>query len=342
MNLEKWEIIKKSAHGEETSSVPVSLIVDSPWIPGYVGVSTIDYLTIPDVWLDANLRVQGDFPDVIFLPGFWVEMGMAAEPSGFGCKIKFFDDKTPNVYPRFTSIDVVDHLKPPNPRNDGLMPLILSFYHHVEPRLNDQGFHIKVVAARGPFATAGHVMGISEFLLSLKLDPNRAHRLIEITTQLTIDWLQAQADVLHEVDGIMVLDDIIGFVSPQDYLEFAHPYFQKIFNAFPNVVKMFHNDMDNMASYPYIHEWSVDIFNFTHLFDIAKVREQVGSQVTLMGNVPPLDVLFKGTEQQVIESAKSCLDAFPDKRRIILSAGGGVSPDTPAKNIQALVDAVVP
>ncbi|MCD6401373.1 MAG: hypothetical protein J7L73_05525, partial [Anaerolineales bacterium] len=57
----------------------------------------------------------------------------------------------------------------------------------------------------------------------------------------------------------------------------------------------------------------------------AKVREQVGSQVTLVGNVPPFDLLVKGTKQQVLESAKSCLDAFPDKRRIILSACSGIS-----------------
>ena len=62
-------------------------IVDSPWIPGFLGISTLDYLTMPEVFLEANLAVEREFPDVIFLPGFWVEMGMGAEPSGFGCKV---------------------------------------------------------------------------------------------------------------------------------------------------------------------------------------------------------------------------------------------------------------
>ncbi len=65
---------------------PVALIIDSPWLPGYLGISTLDYLTVPEVWLEANLTVAREFPDVIFVPGFWVEMGMGAEPSAFGCQ----------------------------------------------------------------------------------------------------------------------------------------------------------------------------------------------------------------------------------------------------------------
>ena len=90
MNQEKWQIVKQCASGKVLPSIPVGLIVDSPWMPGYLGLSTLDYMTMPDVWLDANLKVEAAFPDAIFLPGFWAEMGMASEPSGFGCKLSFF------------------------------------------------------------------------------------------------------------------------------------------------------------------------------------------------------------------------------------------------------------
>ena len=45
MNSQKWEYFKKAARGEEFAAPPVALIVDSPWIPGYLGISTLDYLT---------------------------------------------------------------------------------------------------------------------------------------------------------------------------------------------------------------------------------------------------------------------------------------------------------
>lgn len=58
-----------------------------------------------------------------------------------------------------------------------------------------------------------------------------------------------------------------------------------------------------------------------------------------MGNVPPLDVLAKGTPQAVRQSARECLQMHPESRGLLLSAGGGTSPGTPAENVDALVQA---
>jgi uroporphyrinogen decarboxylase len=74
---------------------------------------------------------------------------------------------------------------------------------------------------------------------------------------------------------------------------------------------------------------------------LAKVRELVGPDLCLMGNVPPLDVLARGTPDSVQESARACLRDHPG-RGLILSAGGGTSPGTPGANIRALAAAVRP
>ena len=39
-----------------------------------------------------------EFPDIIFVPSWWMEYGMAAEPSILGAKIKFWQDNTPSEY----------------------------------------------------------------------------------------------------------------------------------------------------------------------------------------------------------------------------------------------------
>ena len=267
-------------------------------------------------------------------------MGMAAEPSGFGCKTSFYANKTPAVYPMVSTIEEIDRIKTPNPLTDGLMPIILNLYRHVEQRVMDAGHMIKIVAARGPLAIATHLMGVTGFLLGLKLDPQNTHRFLEITTKAAINWLEAQAGVLSEVEAVMLLDDIVGFLSPEDYLEFAHPYLKEVFDAFPNAIKFFHNDMDNPVSFEHLWELPVHIFNFTHLQPIENVRDLVGPRVCLMGNVPPLDVLGKGDDQQVLETALNCLRSHPEREGFILSAGGGVSPDTPEGNLIALVKAV--
>jgi uroporphyrinogen decarboxylase len=342
MRREQWQVIRRCAAGEQVDPTPVALIVDSPWIPGFLGLSTLDYLTVPEVWLEANLAVERRFPEIIFLPGFWVEIGMAAEPSGFGCKTCLFADTTPAVHPVINSAAELDRLIAPDPRTDGFMPVVLNYYRRLEPRVNEAGHVIKMVAARGPLTVATHVMGVSNFLLELKLNPQGTHRFLRQTTTLVRTWLAAQAEALREVEGILVLDDIAGFMSAKDYLEFGHPYLKEIFDAFPGAVKMFHNDTDNPVSYGHFAELGIHLFNFTHLQPLARVRERVGPKVCLVGNVPPLEVLARGTPTAVQAAARDCLEALPERRGLILSAGGGTSPGTPAENLQALVASVQP
>jgi len=339
MNSYQWSIVKKCANMEELNQVPVGLIVDSPWIPGYVGISTIDYFAMPDKWLDANMKIIEEFPEIIFLPGFWVEYGMATEPSGFGCKINFYPDRTPTINHIINSPEEAEDIPIPDPRTDGLMPFVLNIYRNIEPRVKDLGRCIKVVAARGPLTIASHIMGVTNFLIGLKTDPANTHKLLKKTAALTRNRLEAQAEVLSEVEGIMVLDDIVGFLSQEDYLEFAHPYLKEIFTAFPQCIKMYHNDSDNVVCFSYLEDLSINIFNFTHLQDITRVRQLVGEKICLLGNIPPLDVLTNGTPDKVEEAARDCLHQHGGKAGIILSAGGGTSPGTPGENIHALIKA---
>ncbi|HRZ54306.1 MAG TPA: uroporphyrinogen decarboxylase family protein [Candidatus Paceibacterota bacterium] len=339
VNQAQWEILRRCARGEDVGHTQVALIIDSPWIPGYLGLSTLDYLTVPEVWFEANLEVERRFTEAIFIPGFWVEMGMATEPSAFGCKVSFYPDRPPAAHPICDSLDALEGVAPPNPLTDGLMPLVLNYYRRAEPRVREAGHLIKIVAARGPLTLATHLVGVSAFLLALRLDPGAAHRLLRVTATTARNWLQAQADALHDVEGVLMLDDIAGFISEKDYLAFAHPYLKEVFDAFPGALKLFHNDTNNPVSYRHIRALGADIFNFTHEQPLAEVRALTGPDLCLMGNVPPLEVLAQGAPDTVRSKALECMAAHGGRRGLLLSAGGGVSPGTPGENVAALIAA---
>jgi uroporphyrinogen-III decarboxylase len=334
----QWNTLVHAAHGERADHTPVALIVDSPWIPPFLGMSTVDYIGVPDLWLQANLAVAKRFPDVILLPGFWVEPGMASEPSGFGCRISFSDGQPPSVHAIASDITEIDGLETPNPRRDGLMPLVIAQYRHAVSRVRAEGMDIRMVAARGPLAVASHLLGLTGFLTGLKTEPAMTHRLLKVTTKLAKDWLSAQAEVLPNVDGIMVLDDVMGFLSREDYLEFAHPYMRDLFSI-PATVKILHNDTDSPVCYEFLREIGANVFNFTHHQGIGSVRTRVGDTVCLMGNVAPLDVLAQGDPAAVDANARRCIAENAGHPAFLLSAGGGVSPGTTAANIDALVRA---
>jgi len=58
----------------------------------------------------------------------------------------------------------------------------------------------------------------------------------------------------------------------------------------------------------------------------------------MMGNVPPLSVGVRESPDVVAKWAKSCLDKAAPGGGMILSVGGGVSPDMPAENMDAMLD----
>ena len=97
--MNPWEQFKKVATGGSVDRVPVALIVDSPWLPSYAGIDTFDYFLLPEVWTRINLQLLTRFPDVAWIPGFWVEYGMAAEPSAFGAKVVWHHDRPPSIAP---------------------------------------------------------------------------------------------------------------------------------------------------------------------------------------------------------------------------------------------------
>jgi uroporphyrinogen decarboxylase len=123
MTTEAWNGFAAAALSGEMgkNGVPVALIIDSPWIPGFKGISHLDYYTMPEVWLKANREVEERFPDMTFLPGFFVEYGMTAEPSAFGAKVAWEENRTPSVFPILTDISEISRLHVPDPQTDGLM-----------------------------------------------------------------------------------------------------------------------------------------------------------------------------------------------------------------------------
>jgi uroporphyrinogen decarboxylase len=60
--------------------------------------------------------------------------------------------------------------------------------------------------------------------------------------------------------------------------------------------------------------------------------------VVLLGNIPPRDVLAQATPDDVRRWKAGLLEATKDRRRLMISCGGGTSPQTPAANLDALLE----
>jgi len=330
-----WETLLDVVDGKSFERPPVALIVDSPWLPDYAGITHLDYYLHPDLWLKINLQLKQDYPNIIFVPSFWVEYGMANEPSALGCLVRWSLNDMPTVEKRVTSPEEISRLRVPNPEKDGLMPLVLNLYQYFQGKLDGTGHEIKIVAARGPLTVASFVYGLTELLMGIRIEPDWMKKLLEITTETAITWLKAQLKAVPSAEGILLLDDIPGLMSKEDYTEFAHPYLEAVFSEFSDKLKLYHNDANTTHILPLLTELDIDIFNFGKEVPLAEIYRYTAGKMVVMGNISPLETLREKGPEEVRKEVEEFLKEAPDKY-LLLSAGGGVSPGTPKENIAVL------
>ena len=337
MKPAQWEIFKRAARLEKLDQVPMALIVDSPWIPGYVGVNHLDFYLDPEVWFQSHLKVHQEYPDIIFVPSWWMEYGMAAEPSALGAKIKFWPNGTPSECRTLCNIEDLDQFPAYEVEHDAFMAVTLHRIRMQRQRILDTGEILPLVTSRGPMCTAGFVRGTTELIMDLIERPEWAHKLLDLSTRMIIDWLKAQAQAMGPtVEGIFILDDIVGFVGKEHYREFCHPYLKRICDAFPtDWVKIYHNDASIEACLEFLPDVGFNVLNWGKQTDIANVIARVGGRICLMGNVNPLEVGVRGTPEQVRAATLDILEKSRGEG-LILSMGGGVSPGMPRVNILAM------
>jgi len=333
----QWNELIRVLDGERLDTLPVGLIVDCPWLPGWAGMSVLDYLTDDRRWLDANLRAIDRFPEAWFLPGFWAEYGMCTEPSAFGGKCIWPENDFPFAQKTLDDYTDIAKLKKPNCRTDGMCPFAVKRLQHCREQIEDRGHRIRFATARGPMNIATYLLGHTETLIGVRTNPDEIHRLMDIVTDFVVDWLQYQAATFDSIDGLLVLDDLIGFLGEDDFQQFAVPYFTRIAGCLDVKVKSLHNDCHGLITGRHLEPMGFNLFNFSFEHSLQEMRHAAGESVTLLGNIPPRDVLAQGTPDDVRRSVAEALDGIEDRRRIILSCGGGTPPNVPTENIEALL-----
>jgi uroporphyrinogen-III decarboxylase len=340
MTNNQWEALLSVVKGANTYQKEVGFIIDSPWLPGWAGISTLDYYSSDEIWLKINLKSIASFPEVIFLPGFWSEYGMCTEPSAFGARSVWYESNLPHAERVIHSEEEIDRLPQPNVTCDGLLPFMINRLSLLEPKINESGHQIKFAVTRGPLNIATFLMGTSEFLLLLAMDPEKAHQLLEKITRFIVEWVQYQKTCFPSIEGVLLLDDIVGFVGEEDCREFVVPYVKRCFAAIDSKIGFFHNDAFGLTCAPFLREMGVDLFNFAFDHPISQIRELAGPEVALIGNLPPRDVLSAGTPEEVYFATQKMMRETPDHSRIIWSCGGGIPQNVSTENIRAFVKAV--
>ncbi len=340
MKERHWEDLLRVIDGELLTEKPVGFIIDSPWLPGWYNTKILDYFNDPEIWFHSNVRAINEFPDVMFMPGFWSEYGMCTEPSAFGTKLVWPEDEFPHPLKLQCNAESISSLVKPDVRTDGLLPFTVNRLARYEERIKQNDCRIRFAVSRGPLNIASFLFGTTDFMLALAITPEEVHKALSVITDFVVDWLTLQFEKFRDIQGIFILDDIVGFLGKPDFEAFVLPYLKKIYQAFNARVNFFHNDASGLVCAGYLREIGINLFNFSYNHSIGEIRALAGDSVTLLGNIPPRDVLSLGTPADVEESVRAMIRPVTDQRKIIWSCGGGMPPDVSTENLRAFIRTV--
>ena len=172
--------------------------------------------------------------------------------------------------------------------------------------------------------------------------PDLMHRILSVTTDAVIAYLNAQID--SGAQAVMIFDSWGGALSAAAYQEFSLAYMKKIVAGLKK-----EKDGEKIPSIVFTKGGGLWIESIADIgctgvgldwtIDIGEARRRVGDRVALQGNLDP-NVLFASPETVAVE-ARKVLDSYgPGNTGHVFNLGHGISQFTPPDRVTALVEAV--
>lgn len=168
--------------------------------------------------------------------------------------------------------------------------------------------------------------------------PKVFHELMELISNVTIDYLVKQADAGACV--VQLFDTWAGLLSPDDYREFAKPYAKKIFSGLKSAgVKSIYFIKGGDYLLSEITDLDNQVIGVDWRTDLKTVRERTGNKYAIQGNLDP-DILLT-TPEIIKKRTLAMLSAIPNARNgYIANLGHGISQPTPVINARTFVETV--
>ncbi len=260
---------------------------------------------------------------------------MAVLAEAMGCKVDFGSmDRTPSVIEPLV-FDEIDELYSnlDNFKSKGRIPTILDATTKIKSQIKDDA--VSIAGCEGPVDLAASIIGLKKLLLWTLKEPESLGKLLDVCSEACITFSNLCLD--HGADSACIADAIASpqLVPPNSFKDVVMPTYKKITSKSKRPI--FLHICGNVS--PIKEELSQCGFNGISVEEsVDDLRELVETfhknEVGVIGNVSPVTTLYSGTVDDVTTEAKRSLDSGID----FLAPGCGIAPQTPLKNLAALVE----
>jgi uroporphyrinogen decarboxylase len=331
------DLIVRAARGEEVERVPVWLMRQAGRIlPEYRAVREklsgfIELVKTPE--LAAEVTIQP--VDLLGVDAAIIFSDILVIPEAMGLPYQMIESKGPWFENTIQTIKDLDKIHVATENDYHYMPeAIWVTKRELNGRVPLIGF------AGAPWTIFAYMVeghGSKTFSKAKKMlysDPILSHRLLEMITKSTINYLKSQ--IAAGADMVQLFDSWAGILSPAQYREFSLKYITEICNAISEVpVTVFakgaffaREDMAKLSCNTIGLDWNMDII---------ESRKMLGADKTLQGNMDPC--LLYADEKTIVSETHKMLKTF-GKHRYIANLGHGLYPDLDKEKVKLFVQII--
>jgi uroporphyrinogen decarboxylase len=336
--LKPKEVVLKTLRGEKPDRVPAALIGGGAWSALYSKTTfealSKDPLKMAKMIVDVSDVLKSD----IVYPG----SGYPNLPAiALGGAIKFREVGAVDLAgPVITHEEELDGLNVSALDSNQIINTVRTAFDITRKKIGED--YLVSLTAWGPFTIGARIVGEETLIRGVLKKPAFVERVLEFSTELIKRFFEPV--VKNSLIELITIGDPTAsgdLISRNQYERFALPYIRR-FNDWARskgVLTLLHICGNTTDRLDLFLESGTDCISLDHKTDIKKAREVLGGKLCFAGNIDPVDVLLRGTVEEVEIACMDVIDAAAaGDGGFILMPGCDIPPTVPLENIHAFVE----
>ena len=321
---------------DQVMSSPVRKAIPILTHPGIqlIGRKVSEAVTDGYIHYCAIKRLQEEFPSAAAT----TIMDLTVEAEAFGCQVRMEENEIPSVaLPVISKEEDIQALKIPSLLN-GRIPEYLKAMQLAAEHIIDRPV---LGGCIGPFSLAGRLMGMTEIMTEMFLNPDMVFLLLEKCTLFLIRYAEAVKET--GVHGIIMAEPAAGLLSADQCDAFSSSFIRRIVRSVQdeNFLFILHNCGNAGHCTASMVETGAGALHFGNAIDLQKAISEVPDHILVLGNLDPVTDFCMATPEEMLERTLKLLEKVGKNKNFILSSGCDVPPQAPLANIRAFYQALL-
>jgi len=192
----------------------------------------------------------------------------------------------------------------------------------------------------GPWSIAADLRGIEQLIFDTVDDPEFVHRLMQVTTQISLERALAMA----ETGVYLKIADpstSCSLISPKIYRQFGKPHQEQLFN---HLRKNTDNRIGlHVCGYvdPIMEDilsLDIDWFELDSLSSLERMVSLSEGKIVIRGHMP-VTVFVEGSKDEIYAEVKRCVDTAGQTNPLMLAPGCSIPYTAPVEKIKFFLEA---